>query len=626
MQLTAANSVREHEKPMSWSRAIVIAVGFFFVTGILLGQLPSYVYTVSTLSTLSRMEQSFLDMGLLAVGIGLMCFTISFLYDPKPLLPWPLFLLGGLVLAAIGLYIIFQVRLGIHSGGWAEYLPDKFTDKKGTVSYWPSDNPGYLFHPAWFQPQSIDLSAIGIIALLSGIGIASLAALNPVVLSGRLLGPTRDLLVRLSIGLAIVIIALWLTINTFAGFVPADGDRGGIINIMLFVGLVLALFGLELWLLPVMTANRQQFMPGVYLHGVVGLLGMVAAPMLVIWAVLYPLVNLIHGADDQQFFVQCSQKTQIPGSCTFTPFTGQVICAIVFTNLFAILIAGIYFWSTRRNTVVLGGTIAMVFLAIAPLVIHLDDPTQIPVGIVLATGIVVLTFIYTWATQREFAPTSPQQLGCAGQWLVLGTLLLFFLMGFAFFSLPVFYELESGLAFFYQPGYAGLHDAWWMLLLMGGLGLYQLVVLSRRRYHPMGNWRKFGLWANALALVLMVAAAIIGFHNNVLEKGVNAMEGSHALFVTALCFAIVGIAACAIAAMRAQSMPWLVAILVSVLVGLALAFVAYNLSKPYPELVVFGFALTMLGALAYTAAGPDPEDEYLNGYEAGNGSFAVTRP
>ncbi len=290
------------------------------------------------------------------------------------------------------------------------------------------------------------------------------------------------------------------------------------------------------------------------------------------------------------------------------------------------MIAGIFFWSTRRNTVVLGGTIAMIFLAIAPLVIHLDDPAQIPVGIVLATGIVVLTFIYTWATQREFAPTSPQQLGCAGQWLVLGTLLLFFLMGFAFFSLPVFYELESGLAFFYQPGYAGLHDAWWMLLLMGGLGLYQLIVLSRRRYHPMGNWRKFGLWVNALALVLMVAAAIIGFHNNVLQKGVNAMEGSHALFVTALCFAIVGIAACAIAAMRAQSMPWLVAILVSVLVGLALAFVAYNLSKPYPELVVFGFALTMLGALAYTAAGPDPEDEYLTGYEAGNGSFAVTRP
>ena len=630
MAITAANTVREHEKPMSWARAVVIAVGFFFVTGILLGQIPSFVFVVSTLSTLARMEQSFLAMGLLAAGIGVMCFTISFLYDVKPLLPWPLFFLGGGALILIGLFFLYQVRVGIHTSGifgpgWSEYLPDKFVEG-GKTAFWPDGNPGYLFHPAWFQPQSIDLSAIGLIALLTGFGVASLAALNPLVLSGRLLGPMRDLLVRLSIGLAIVIGALWLTVNTFVDAVPKDGDHGGLFNIILFIGLLLALFGLELWLLPVMTANRQQFMPGVYLHGVVGLIGMVAAPLLVIWAVLYPLVNLIHTADSTQFFVQCSQKTNIPGSCTFTPFTGYIICAIVFTNLFAILFAGLYFWSTRRNTVVLGGTIATIFVAIAPLVIHLDDPTQIPVGILLALGIVVLGFIYTWATQREFAPTSPQQLGCTGQWLVLGTLLLFFLFGFAFFSLPLYYELESGLAFFYQPGPNGLHDAWWMLLLMGGLGLYQFVVLMRRRYHPMGNWRKFGLWVNAIALTLMVIAGINGFHNNVLEKGVDAMEGSHAMFVTAICFAIVGIAACAIAALRSGSVAWLVTILVSVLVGLAVAFITYNLPNPYPELVIFGFALTMLGAFAYTAAGPDPEDVYLNGYETADNTFAVTRP
>jgi hypothetical protein len=632
MQLTAANSVHEHEKPMSWARAVVIAVGFFFVTAILLGQLPSFVFVVSTLSTLARMEQSFLAMGLLALGIGLMCLTLSFLYDPRPVLPWPLFFVGGAALAVVGLFVLYQVRVGIHTSGffgtgWSEYLPDKFVDvKSGTTTFWPSDNPGYLFHPAWFQPQSIDLSAIGIIALLSGLGIASLAALNPLVLSGRLLGPMRDLLVRLSIGLAIVIAALWLTINTFAGAVPAGGDHGGLVNMLLFIGLLLALFGLEVWLLPVMTANRQQFMPATYLHGVVGLIGTVAVPLLIIWAVLYPVINLIHNLDSTQFFVQCSQKTEIPGSCTFTPFSGYIICAIVFTNLFAILFAGLYFWSTRRNTVVLGGTIAMVFVAIAPLVIHLDNPSQIPIGILLALGIIALAFIYTWATQREFAPTAPQQLGCTGQWLVLGTLLLFLLMGFAFFSLPTYYELESGLAFFYQPGPGGLHDAWWMLLLMGGLGLYQLVILIRRRYHPMGNWRKFGLWVNAIALALMVTAGINGFHNNVLEQGIDAMEGSHAMFLTAICFAIVGIAACAIAAVRTRSTAWLVAILVSVLIGLAVAFVTYNLDQPYPELVIFGFALTMLGAFAYTAAGPDPEEVYLNGYETSAGAVVATRP
>jgi drug/metabolite transporter (DMT)-like permease len=149
----------------------------------------------------------------------------------------------------------------------------------------------------------------------------------------------------------------------------------------------------------------------------------------------------------------------------------------------------------------------------------------------------------------------------------------------------------------------------------------------RRRYHPMGNWRKFGLWVNAIALALMVTAGINGFQADVLQKGIDAMDGSHAMFVTALSFAIVGIAACVIAAVRTRSIPWLVAILVSVLIGLALAFVAYNLPNPYPELVIFGFALTMLGAFAYTAAGPDPEDVYLNGYETADGAVtAATRP
>jgi len=68
----AAGVIREHEKPMSWPRAMLIAVGFFFVTAIFLGQIPSYVYTVATLSTLQRLEQGFLSLGLLSLGIGLL--------------------------------------------------------------------------------------------------------------------------------------------------------------------------------------------------------------------------------------------------------------------------------------------------------------------------------------------------------------------------------------------------------------------------------------------------------------------------------------------------------------------------------------------------------------------------
>ena len=190
------------------------------------------------------------------------------------------------------------------------------------------------------------------------------------------------------------------------------------------------------------------------------------------------------------------------------------------------MIAGVYFWSTRRNTVILGATIAMVFLALAAMLIHTDDPAQVPFGIVIATAIVLLAFVFTWASQREFAPTTPMQLGCIGQWLVLGPLLLFFLLGYAFFSLPTFFESESGLALFFKAGNSGQHDAFWASLLMLGLATFQLVVLIRRHDYPMGNLRKFVLWTLAVGLILMMAGAIQTFHHDVLSGGVDAIEGS----------------------------------------------------------------------------------------------------
>jgi hypothetical protein len=630
MAITAASPVREHEKPMSWPRAILIAVGFFFVTAILLGQLPSYVYTVSTLSTLQLFEQGFLTLGLLAAGLGLICFEVVWLYDVKPLLPWPLFAGAGAVIAAIGVYIVYQVYINpsniniLGQPGWSHLLPAT----------------GYLIHPAWFQQGSIDLAAVGMVAIMTGFGMLTFAVLTPFVLSGRLVGPARDLLVRLSLGIAIVISTAWGVAYTFAGsaVLPDGQDEGAAGNVVLFIALMLALFALVVWFLPVMVANRQQFMPGMYLYGVVGLIGMIAVPLLIAWAVVYPLVNLIHSVDSTEFWVQCSQKNAIPASCTFSQFTGYIICAIVFTNLFAILIAGIYFWSTRRNTVILGGIIATVFLALAVSFIHTDEPGQVPFGIVSATAIAVLAFLFTSASQREFAPTAPMQLGCIGQWLVLGTLMLFFLLGYAFFSLPTFFEMEAGLAMQFKAGNSGQHDAFWSSLLVLGLAAFQLVVLIRRRDYPMGNLRKFVLWTLAIGLILMMAGAIQPFHTDVLSGGINAIEGSSALIIAALCFEIVGVAAALYGAYRMGSWPWRIAIIAFALVGIALAFISYYLPDPYPELTIFGFILASLGGWAYAAGGLDPEqaDELAyaeaNGYNGngnGNGNgraFAVTRP
>ena len=615
MAVTAAAPLREHEKPMSWARAIVIATGFFFITAILIGQIPSYVFTVSTQATLTSFEQGFLALGLLSLGMGLVALEISFLYDPKPIIPWPLFAVAGLGIGAVGAIVLFLASTGT------------------VPQFLPTAQDGYYITSFWFQPNSIDLISVGLVALITGLGMLVVAILNPWMLSSRAMGPARDLLVRVCITAAIAIAGLYLFLFTFAPtiFQPAaDQPTNPFGNALLFIGLCFALLGLLIWLLPVMTQNRQQFMPGVYLSGVVGLIGLVAIPLLLAWFFVYPVVYGIHQVDTNQFWVQCSQAKHIPASCTFSPFTGYIICAAVFGGVFTLLLVAHYFWSTRRNTVVIGGTFALVWLGLAAAVVHTfyttELATQIATGLLTALSVSVLAFIYTWATQREFAPTRPQALGCIGHWLVLGTLLLVLMFGYGLLSVPKFFELESGLAFFYVPGLGGLHDAFWVLLLMGGLALWQLAILIRRR--PMSDLRKFAFWTLLFALTLMLIAGIQGFHHDFFaEGGLEVVEASHVLMFVGMTFAVVGIGACLIGSLRAGAGRWTLAILICVLVGIAFAAVIYSLSysdQPinYPELVIFGIALTMTGAFAFTALGPDSREEAragANGAVAENG-------
>lgn len=617
---------REHERPMSWPRAMLIAIGFFFVAAMLVGQLPSYIYTISTLSTLTRFEQGTLDLGLLALGLGLLCLELALLYDPKPLIPWPLFALVGLVIAAVGAFFLYQIAVGLTGAsiftghGWNGTLPSAGPDGK----FWPNGT-SYIASPIWFQQGAVDLSAIGMIAFLVGLGMFLFAVLNPFVLAGKLVGPVRDLLVRLSLGLSIVIVAIWLTVYTFVpnalsetlGKTTQPSMAG---NAILFIALMLAIFALQLWLLPIMVANRARFMPATYLHGVVGLIGNVAVPLLLLWAIVFPVVNAIHNADPNEIWVQCALKNSIPASCSFTQFTGYIICAVVYGATFTLLILGLYFWSTRRDTVVLGGTIGLLYLGIAVIVIHTDDPSQIPLDLIMATAIAITAFVWTWATQREFAPTTAQQLGCTGQWLVLGTLAFVYIFGFAWFSIPSFFETEA-LGLVYQPGNGGMHDAFWVALLMFGFAALQFALLIRRR--PMSNLRKFGMWAMGIGVTGEVIAAVIGFHTDVLTGGVNAMQGSQAFFLTGGLFELAGLLACLYGALRARSLPWAIAIGVSTLIGLAVAIVIHSLPTAYPELVVFGVVLASLGAFAYTALGPDAEEGEVVLANGANGYYTT---
>ena len=611
MAITAAAPTREHEMPMSWARAVAIAIGFFFLAAILLGQIPSFFFTISTLAKLTRLEQGFLDMGLLSIGLGAVAMEIALLYDPRPIIPWPIFAVIGAGIAAIGAFFDLQVV----TGTWHEYLPDAVTSTQVvngqnviSTTYWPTPGQGWLLNPIWFQPQSIDLQAIGLLGMVIGLGMFVIAVLNPSILSGRIFGPARDYTVRVALAASIALVAVWLTIYTFAPVVFTPGGVSGSVgNILLFVAMCLALLALIVWLLPIMTRHRQQFMPGNYLHGVVGLLGNVGVPLIVLWAAVYPLVYAIHQVDSQQFWVQCAQKTEVPASCTFTPFTGYIICAIVFSIPFGLMMAGLYFWTTRRNMVVLGGSYGIVWAGLAVTLIHQDDPKQLPFGLMLAASIMVLAFAWTWATQVEFAPTRAEALGCTGQWLVLGTLLLVYLMGFSLLSMPSFFEIEA-LALFYQPGMGGLHDAFWALLLMGGFGAFQLTVLVRRK--PMSNVRKFAMWTLLFAVLFEMIGSIIGYRWDVLYYGIDAMGAGQAWFLAGICFEVVGILATLYTAVQSGALRWALVILVMALVGAAVGVIIYNMKFVYVELVELGFFLAMVGAFAYVAAGPDPDDQY----------------
>jgi hypothetical protein len=587
----AATAAREREQPMSWARALVLATGFFFLAAILVAQVPGYFYTVSTLATLASFEQGTLDLGLLAVGMGLVAIEISFLYDPRPLFPPALFALVGAAFAALGVFLLFQV----YNGAFPALLPDS----------------GYLIHPAWFQKASIDLRGVGMIAVLTGGAMVLFAVLCRPVLAARLSGARGALITRLLLVAAFAILAVYLTIFTFSPNTilgdatkaypqGADGAAG---NVLLFIALAAVLTAIAVWLMPVMVSRRQDFMPAVYLHGAVGLIGTIGVPLLLLWAVAYPLVNLIHTFDTTQFLVQCSQKTLIPASCTFTPYTGYIIVALVIGMTFTFFAAGLYFWGSRRNTVLLGTMIGIIYVGLAATIIHTGDPVQLPIGLMVASAICMLAFAFIWSSQNEFGVERAEALGCTGQWLVLGTGLLIYLAGFSFFSIPNFFESEA-LGLNYIAGRYALHDALWGFLLMAGLALMQFVLLTRRE--PMSQLRKFILWTLLIGVALQLVGAIQGFHHDLLAGGWNVAEGSHAVFFAGVCFQVVGLAAALFSAgIRAASMRWTLVIVLCVLVGAAVAFVAYNWTGDQAEFVELGFVICSLGGFAYAAAGPD---------------------
>jgi hypothetical protein len=596
---------------MSWARAVVLATGFFFLAAIYLGQIPGFFSLVFTQSTLGTMEQSMLELGLLALGLGLIGVVTVMLYDPgltkmKQRVFAPGFALLGLVFLAAGAFLMVMV----FTGQWHRFLPDQNVISLGggqtqTIN-WPNQNQSYLFSNIWFQPESINIGATGFVLLTIGGGILSTVALFPLYMAGRLEGPLRNVLLQLGTGGAGALVLAYITLYTFS---PQATFRtyanGAYENIVLALALFLALFALQVWLLPVMTAkgNRQRFMPALYLHSI-QLIASVAVPLLVLFVVTYPLVYWANSVNlNEGYWVSCSLPSQVPSSCSFTSYVGYIVAGLVSGMFFTFLLAAGYLWNRKPVFVRLGAIFAFVFAAIAVVATHTTDPTQTPIALAIGVAIAILGLVWTIVMQNEFVPTAVREarLGCTGQWLVMGTLLLIYIAGFAFFSFAGFFDSAPNLII--ASGARTIHDAYWVMLIASSLAAIQFAFLARRQ--PLSMVRKLTLWLVLVGGGIQVASAVhFSLH--------NATNLVNFAFYTGIGVEALGIVVGIVASLMAGSRGIAFAIL-SIALALIGAFLAYFWYVQNFDELVAAFSIAMgIGAVIYAIFGPDgPEPAFL---------------
>src|SRR5205085_10421871 len=97
---------REQSERISWARAMIFAVGFFFLAAILIGQLPGFIVLQMTASTLIGLEQSSLALAVLCLGGFIIIHVIVMLFDPKPVVPPIVFMVLGGPIAVAGLALM----------------------------------------------------------------------------------------------------------------------------------------------------------------------------------------------------------------------------------------------------------------------------------------------------------------------------------------------------------------------------------------------------------------------------------------------------------------------------------------------------------------------------------------
>jgi hypothetical protein len=454
---------RELPERISWARALIFGVGYFFIASILVGQLPGYIFNASTASSLEEFEHGSLSLGLICMASFAIIQVIMLLFDPKPVVP-PVIMVGlGAILSVAG------IALSV----WAPLTGNQYFPKSDTSI---ASLLGGKF--LWLQPNAIDFLMVGLIVLLVGLAMVFYGVLaigeqrNP---DRRDLGVTPAM--RWMIVTAIILLIVFLYGYSFLSAQPVVQI---VINIALGIAIFLALGAFALRLHYLMRPVRKSTMPGLYMIGALGL-AQIGVILILAWFLVYPAIDWIHSwtfIGLGTFLTVCTRATAIPATCSFSSDAGYLIDAIVTTNFFIVLLAAIWAWKSNRNLVVIGSVVITAVIAFTALLMH-TGIAQLPTAMMICAGALILAMIWTSVARREFAVVGEANLGCVGQWLVVGTCLFVYIACFALFSVPLFASEETPPNI---PAPPNGTDAIVVLALFGVLAAVQFYFLVRNRY------------------------------------------------------------------------------------------------------------------------------------------------
>ncbi|MGH2481903.1 MAG: hypothetical protein ACRDHW_19800, partial [Ktedonobacteraceae bacterium] len=311
---------RETGERISWARALIFGVGFFFVTALLVGQLPSFVNLEMTSSSLIGFEQAMLALAFVTLAGFLIIQVIVMLFDPKPVVPPAIFAGLGAIATILGLAAI----------GWAVFTNNQFLPTS-TMNINSVLGGRFL----WFPAGAVDMVALSIFLLFVGLAwmfYAGLAMREQNDPDRRDLGSTPAVRKLTTIGT--VMLVLFMLVFSFispdglaAQLNPACPEaitrKCGLFtglfwvntfyNVFLAIAVILLLGAFALRLHYLMRPTRKTTMAGLYAVGVN--LAPIGALCLLVWFAIYPFIGWLHSVPGLgDFFVVCARKSAIPQS------------------------------------------------------------------------------------------------------------------------------------------------------------------------------------------------------------------------------------------------------------------------------------------------------------------------